>query len=119
MTHSSLAIPWRPSTTTPWEIPAGIRSVLLRMMDFVTTFLPWSDWRYGGEGESDYIDQFLFHLVGDGHHNRRWQALTPEQRRFVGRLLGYLLEYRAEQIEMNGSAELLLQAIDIWSHPSI
>lgn len=72
-----------------------------------------------GRGDSYYLDQFLFHLTSDGLRNRRWQSFSPEQRRYVVRLLDYLLESHADEIEQNRDVETLLTAIEIWSDEGV
>lgn len=62
-----------------------------------------------------YGTVFLFHLVGDGHRNRRFMACTPEQRRIVVQFLKHLVETRAAVVDEHCSADDLVQALEIWS----
>ena len=68
-----------------------------------------------GTGERYYVDQFLFHLIGDGLRNRRWKAFSPEKRAFVLRVLEELLAHKSEEIERNLNSDDLINAIEIWS----
>ncbi len=68
-----------------------------------------------GSGGSYYVDQFLFHITGDGPRNRRWQAFTATQRELVVAVLEALLEHKAAEIESSYDADRLFQAIEIWS----
>lgn len=68
-----------------------------------------------GSGDSYYVNQFLFHVVGDGRESCRWRACSPDKRAAVVNVLEALLELKAEEIEQNGDADQLLKAIEIWS----
>jgi len=62
-----------------------------------------------------YLDQFLFHLIGDGRDNRRVIACSSEQREFVARFLEYLIENHTERIEEALCySDDVLKAHDIW-----
>lgn len=65
--------------------------------------------------DSYFIDQLVFHLELDGKGNRRFLQFTPAQRDFVVRLLGHLIDTRADEIEDNFDADALLRTIDIWA----
>ena len=71
-----------------------------------------------GTGETYFIDQFLFHLEYDGPQNARFQAFSKEQRQFVARVLDYLLEHRAKEIDANFDANNLLRTMTVWSEPN-
>lgn len=68
-----------------------------------------------GRDETYYLDQFLFHLILDGPRNSRWNSFSTNQRAFVVKLLKYLMEIHAEEIEMNRDTDDLFKAIEIWS----
>jgi hypothetical protein len=64
---------------------------------------------------NQYLDQFLFHLIGDGADNRRVAACTIEQRKFVARFLEYLIEHYAVRLEEGlYYSDDILKAHDIW-----
>lgn len=65
-------------------------------------------------GEDYFIDQLIFHLELDGKRNSRYLQFTPEQRRYVVRLLHHLVETRADEIEANFDTDALFRAIEIW-----
>ena len=67
-----------------------------------------------GEGETYYVDQFLFHLTPDGPRNARIESFSTQQRAFVIRVLEYLLKIRASEIEENLDADHLFQVLEIW-----
>jgi hypothetical protein len=58
----------------------------------------------------DYIDQFLFHLT----INVNCMSFNTEQAAFVRKVLEYLLEIKAEEIESHLDADQLLNAIEMW-----
>ena len=65
--------------------------------------------------EEFYLDQLLFHLIGDGKDNRRVSACNAEQRQFVARFLEYLTENYMTRIEAGlCHADDILKAHDIW-----
>ncbi|WP_210396266.1 hypothetical protein [Motiliproteus sediminis] len=61
-----------------------------------------------------YLDQLLFHLLGDGENNTLVAACTPAQRALVVRFLIWLLEYHLDQLDNDGLGDQLLQAVAIW-----
>ena len=64
---------------------------------------------------NQYLDQFLFHLIGDGRDNRRVVACNNEQRAFVARFIEYLIENHTERIEEALCySDDVLKAHDIW-----
>ena len=64
------------------------------------------------EGTCDeyYIDQFLFHVT----QNSSCTSFSDEQSVFVEKVLEYLLEHKAEDIERNLDTDDLLAAIEHW-----
>ncbi len=68
-----------------------------------------------GTGEDYFIDQLIFHLELDGKKNSRYLQFTPDQRDFVLRLLHYLVETRADEIEDNFDSDALFRTIEIWN----
>ena len=68
-----------------------------------------------GTGETYFLDQFLFHLVGDGPRNRRWTSFSTDQRRYVVEVLEALLAARAAEIDQNLDSDSILKALEIWS----
>jgi hypothetical protein len=68
-----------------------------------------------GTEQSDYTDQFLFHITYDGEQNRRWKSFNDEERRLVVALLEYLLEARGARLEEDNLADDLFTALEIWS----
>jgi phage portal protein BeeE len=71
-----------------------------------------------GNGESYFVDQFLFHLVLDGPRNDRYESFSTQQRAFVVNVMKYLLETQAEEIENNLDTDRLFQALEIWDRDS-
>ncbi|MDH3375983.1 MAG: hypothetical protein OEQ39_03325 [Gammaproteobacteria bacterium] len=67
-----------------------------------------------GTGDSYFIDQLIFHLELDGKRNTRYLKFTPEQRSYVVKLLNYLVETRADEVEENLDSDALLRTIEIW-----
>ena len=67
-----------------------------------------------GSGDSYFVDRLIFHLELDGKQNARFLQFTPEQRQYVVRLLHYLVETRAAEIERNLDSDALFRAIEIW-----
>lgn len=72
-----------------------------------------------GTGENYFIDQLIFHLESDGKRNSRYLQFTPEQRSFVVRLLNYLVETRAVEIEENFDTDALFRTIEIWDEKNV
>ena len=72
-----------------------------------------------GTGENYFIDQLVFHLELDGKRNSRYLQFTPEQRNFVVRLLNYLVETRAGEIEENFDTDALFRTIEIWDEENV
>ena len=68
-----------------------------------------------GGRDNYFIDQLVFHLEFDGKRNSRYLQFTPEQRRYVVKLLHYLVETRPGEIEENFDADALFRAIEIWA----
>ena len=67
-----------------------------------------------GTGENYFIDQLVFHLELDGKRNTRYLQFTPEQRSFVVKLLSYLVETRAGEIEKNLDSDALFRTMEVW-----
>lgn len=72
-----------------------------------------------GTGSTYYIDQLIFHLELDGKNNVRFLAFSHDQREFVVRVLDYLLEAHAEEIEENLDTDQLFRTIEIWGTHSV
>lgn len=72
-----------------------------------------------GTGENYFIDQLIFHLELDGKRNSRYLQFTPEQRSFVVRLLIYLIETRAVEIEENFDTDALFRTVEIWDEKNV
>ncbi len=64
-----------------------------------------------------YLDQFLFHLEGDGPNNEFYMSCTKEQRNFVASFIEYVIEEYAEEVETNLCADRALRSYEIWSKP--
>lgn len=62
-----------------------------------------------------YLEQFLFHLEGDGENNDLVMGCTPEQRKFIACFMNYLIEKHAKEIEKNLCADDALRVHKIWS----
>lgn len=62
-----------------------------------------------------YIDQFLFHLEGNGRQNNLFLSCSPEQKRFIAAFLEYLIETFPEQIQRGFYGDQILRVHDIWS----
>ncbi len=62
-----------------------------------------------------YLEQFLFHLQGDGIGNSYFDSCCMEQRTFIAEFLCYLLENYSELIDKNLCGDDLLRAYEIWS----
>ena len=71
-----------------------------------------------GTGQTYFIDQLIFHLEYDGKNNVRYQGFSIEQRAYVVRVLEFLVENRAHEIEANLDTDALFRAISIWSDDS-
>ncbi len=65
-----------------------------------------------GKDNEYYIDQFLFHLT----QNSSRLPFSPEQALFIVKVLEYLLENKAEEIESNMDDDELLNAIQLWNN---
>ena len=66
--------------------------------------------------DQQYIDQFLFHLIGDGRDNRRVSACNHEQRKFIARFLEYLVENYSSQLDDGVYySDDILKAHYIWN----
>jgi hypothetical protein len=64
-----------------------------------------------------YLDQFLFHLEGDGPHNTFYMSCSKEQRTFIASFLAYVIEEYAEEIETTLCTDRALKSYEIWSTP--
>lgn len=62
-----------------------------------------------------YIDQFLFHLEGNGSRNDLFLSCSPEQRKFIVAFLEYVMQRYPEQIQSGYYADQILRVHDIWS----
>jgi len=72
-----------------------------------------------GTGDSYFIDRLIFHLELDGSRNSRYLQFTAEQRLFVVKLLHYLVETRAEEIENNLDSDPLFRTLEIWEEDNV
>jgi len=72
-----------------------------------------------GTGPTYFIDQLIFHLELDGNENCRFQAFSAAQREFVVRVLNYLVETHAAEIEENLDSENLFRTIAIWENENV
>jgi len=72
-----------------------------------------------GTGDSYFIDRLIFHLELDGRRNSRYLQFTAEQRLFVVKLLHYLVETRAEEIENNLDSDPLFRTLEIWEEDNV
>ena len=64
-----------------------------------------------------YLDQFLFHLEGDGPNNAFYKSCTKEQRNFIACFIECVIEEYAEEIEANLCTDKALKSFEIWSTP--
>lgn len=62
-----------------------------------------------------YLDQFLFHLVWDGQHNKYYLGCDKTQRVFIAEFLAYMLEHYSDKVDECYCGDSLLQAYEIWS----
>ena len=67
-----------------------------------------------GTAETYFIDRLIFHLELDGKRNCRYLKFTPRQRNYVVKLLQYLVETRADEIDENFDSDALFRTIAIW-----
>ncbi len=72
-----------------------------------------------GSGESYFLDSLVFHLELDGKANARFQQFTSEQRAYVVKLLSYLVETRAAEIDENLDTDALFRTIEIWDESNV
>ena len=63
-----------------------------------------------------YGSQLAFHLCYTGAANVRWQYCSESQRSAIAMLLEHLIETRAQVADDEYSADVLLQAWEIWAH---
>jgi len=61
-----------------------------------------------------YLEQFLFHLNGDGENNEWVMSCNQEQRTFICDFLTYILENYADVLDVNMASDDLLRAYMIW-----
>jgi hypothetical protein len=63
-----------------------------------------------------YLDQFLFHMLGDGPDNRLIVDANRDQRQFMADFLEYLIDQHDEAITaVEGREDEILKAHQIWS----
>lgn len=62
-----------------------------------------------------YLDQFLFHLEGDGPGNDFFTSCSESQREFLAAFIAYLIDRYPEEIEAAYSADRALRTHQIWS----
>lgn len=62
-----------------------------------------------------YLEQFLYHLTGNGENNDLFASCTPEQRKFIASFISYLFEKCTKEIEYNYFIDDALKAHEIWS----
>ncbi len=62
-----------------------------------------------------YLDQFLFHLEGDGPNNAFYISCTKEQRKYVASFIEYVIKEYADEIEANLCTDKCLKSYEIWS----
>ena len=66
-------------------------------------------------GDNSYLEQFLWHTLGDAVHYDRYPACSQQEREVVWQALNCLLETRAKDIEDELLTDDLLCALEKWS----
>ncbi len=66
------------------------------------------------QGNNNYYEQFLWHIVGGGDY-QRINACSESERGIVVKTLNFLLENREKEIEQECLEDDLLTAIEKWS----
>lgn len=62
-----------------------------------------------------YLDQFLFHLEGDGPGNDFYAACTRKQRQFIAGFIVYLIEHYPEEVETAFCTDDALRVHEMWA----
>ncbi|ETW99456.1 MAG: hypothetical protein ETSY2_40840 [Candidatus Entotheonella gemina] len=65
--------------------------------------------------QEKYIEQLLFHLIGDGKDHDLMHACSPEQRACIAGFLEYVIETYSDAFDGCTIADDLLMAYEIWS----
>jgi hypothetical protein len=64
-----------------------------------------------------YLDQFLFHLEGEGPGNDFLKSCSRTQREFLVRFIAYLIEHYPEEIEAACCTDNAFRVHELWSTP--
>ena len=65
--------------------------------------------------QDSYLEQFLFHLEGEGADNELIRACSQQQREFIAAFLEYLIHNHADAIEQHQfTTDNILRIYDIW-----
>lgn len=62
-----------------------------------------------------YMDQFLFHLEGDGKNNDYFMACSKAQRQFIAQFLEYLIDEYSDVIDECMLANNIVRTHEVWS----
>lgn len=62
-----------------------------------------------------YLDQFLFHMSGNGKDNDFFISCSDEQRKFISNFIEYIIHGYPSQLEKNMCTNEALAALDIWA----
>ncbi len=62
-----------------------------------------------------YLEQFLFHLEGDGKENSLFLSCNKQQRDYIVKFLEYVINSFTEQIEHHYCVNEILTVHEIWS----
>ncbi len=66
--------------------------------------------------EQFYLEQFLFHLEGDGMNNDLFQSCSSKQRQFIARFIEYCIINHANKLESNLCQDEALRVHEIWTN---
>lgn len=72
-----------------------------------------------GTASTYFVDRLLTYLALDGKRNARFMQFTPQQRKYVVKLLHTLVEMCPKEIEINQDSDRLFRTIEIWAEENI
>lgn len=62
-----------------------------------------------------YLEQFLFHLEGDGEENSLYKSCSNPQRQLIASFIEFMINTYTNEIEANLCSDEVLRAYQIWS----
>jgi len=62
-----------------------------------------------------YLGQLIYHLESDGKNSDFYNACNDEQRKFIARLMEFMITHYTAQLVLNGCEDEALKVYGIWA----